>query len=141
MEKGIESDQKLKHMAELQLSVVSDPASKHQIQVAAQLQNQLTEHARLLSYSCPLSLITTQNIRSEKQSHCACASQELQLSAVSDPASKHEIQVAAEGPSHCDCAYRKSACPRLVFFSSDWQSFVVRIPPGEEKNWFEYLFF
>jgi hypothetical protein len=33
LEKGIESDQKLKHMAELQLSVVSDPASKHQIQV------------------------------------------------------------------------------------------------------------
>ena len=32
LEKGIESDQKLKHMAELQLSVVSDPASKHQIQ-------------------------------------------------------------------------------------------------------------
>ena len=65
LEKGIESDQKLKHMAELQLSVVSDPASKHQIQVAAQLQNQLTAHARLLSFSCPLSLITTQNIRSE----------------------------------------------------------------------------
>jgi hypothetical protein len=34
LEKGIESDQKLKHMAELQLSVVSDPASKHQIQVS-----------------------------------------------------------------------------------------------------------
>ena len=33
MEKGIESDQKLKHMAELQISVVADPASKHQIQV------------------------------------------------------------------------------------------------------------
>ena len=33
LEKGIESDQKLKHMAELQISVVADPASKHQIQV------------------------------------------------------------------------------------------------------------
>merc|ERR1719500_699989 len=32
LEKGIESDQKLKHMAELQISVVADPASKHQIQ-------------------------------------------------------------------------------------------------------------
>jgi len=32
LEKGIESDQKLKHMAELQISVVSDPASKRQIQ-------------------------------------------------------------------------------------------------------------
>ena len=34
LEKGIESDQKLKHMAELQISVVADPGSKHQIQVA-----------------------------------------------------------------------------------------------------------
>jgi hypothetical protein len=44
LEKGIESDQKLKHMAELQLSVVSDPASKHQIQVwkAFILENILT---------------------------------------------------------------------------------------------------
>eukprot|EP00090_Calanus_glacialis_P043179 TRINITY_DN7639_c0_g1_i2.p1 TRINITY_DN7639_c0_g1~~TRINITY_DN7639_c0_g1_i2.p1 ORF type:complete len:2132 (+),score=281.42 TRINITY_DN7639_c0_g1_i2:95-6490(+) len=32
LEKGIESDQKLKHMAELQISVVADPSSKHQIQ-------------------------------------------------------------------------------------------------------------
>ena len=52
-------DQKLKHMAELQLSVVSDPESKHQIEVQIQqwdenLERLCCEQFRLRCYMASL---------------------------------------------------------------------------------------